>query len=541
MNPLKAIISASLLIATACPASAQQDNNDITIAHEVVPEEQAATRLRLNPVLSTPKVTPGRIPAATTFGRGELTPYIYTLDPAAYATSLGRYPWRGYASLGYGPQYNLAASAGYRFLEKESLTLDGFIQFDGMHHRSPYPALEWLYPGKVTYRRNTGLIGSNLAWRPAAGTLSAGVLYQYSAYNFPILDLPTALVEPHSINANVLKLDAKWASKIQNVDYSAAIDYHMIAFAKNEAENRGKITASALWHASTPSAWGADVSYSVAHSTIIGNKGILHLAPYYAFKARTLSAKIGGTIDIRTGNVGGKALVIAPQASIMWQALPFAAIWANASARMDDNARAYLYNEQPYLLPQFAAGFSRLFAADGGITIGPWKGAAFSVFIGHTNAKDWYMPAIETGFMTPVHIKGLHGGVAFNYTYRQFLNLRLKAEMAQSPSGNYSKGYALWRDHAKYNFTANATVRPIRSLSIDLGYHLRTHRQKMMPEGRNLNLLNISNLNATATYRFTPQWSAFLSGQNLLNHHWYLGPSVPAQGIVGMIGAAYKF
>lgn len=538
MNKIKGILCTYVVLA-ACGVNAQ-NNSDITIAHEVVPEEQAATRLRLNPVITLPKVTPGRIPAATSFARGELTPYIYTLDPAAYATTLNRYPWRGYAVLGYGPAYNLDASAGYRFIERQKLTLDAFMQFNGMNHKSGYPSLEHIYPDKVSYRRNTAMVGSNLSWRPAAGTFTAGVLYQYSAYNFPILDLPTAIVDPHDINANVVKAEGKWASRIHDVDYTVGVNYGMLSFGKHESENRGNISATGLWHASSVSAWGLNLGLTLSNS-IVGNKGILHLSPYYALSTNKLSAKLGGNLDIHTGNVGYKAIALAPEASVCWQALTFASIWGKVSGRMDDNSRLALYNEQPYLLPQFDAGFSRIYSLDGGITIGPWRGAAISLFVGHTTAKDWYMPAIKTGFMAPINIKGLHGGIAFNYDYRQYLSVNARAELAQSPEGNYSKGYAPWRDHARFNLTANATVRPINKLSINLGYHLRTHRSKILPNERNLNLLNISNLKATAAYQLTTQWSAFISGENLMNRKWYLGPSMPTQGIVGLIGATYKF
>lgn len=539
-NTFKGILCASLL--TAAIAAHAQDNTDINISHEVVPDEQKATRLQLNPGVSLPKVTLGRIPSAMSFGRGELTPFINTLDPAAYATSLSRYPWRGYAALGYGPVYNLAASAGYRLIEKEAMTLDAYMQFDGMSHKSGYPSLESVYPGKVSYRRNTALVGSNLSWRLSkTDILSASVLYQYSAFNFPILDLATRIVAPHDINANVLKLDGKWSSRIQAVNYSVGADYSMIAFGRNEAENRGKLSASAMWNASEVSAWGADVSFSLAHSTIIGNKGIFHVNPYYLFSAFRFSAKLGGDIDMRAGSVGYSRMLVAPDVAITWQALPFASLWGKVSGRLDDNSRVALFNEQPYLFPQFDAGFSRIYFVDGGLTIGPWKGAAIELFAGYTHAKDWYMPAIETGYMAPIDVKGLHAGISFNYEYQKILNLNARAEVAQSPDSNYSRGYALWRDHARFNLTANATIRPIDKLSVTLGYHMRTHRSKILANHRNLDLLNINNLKATATYSVTDRWSAFLSGENILNNKWYLGPSMPSQGIVGMIGATYKF
>ena len=51
----------------------------------------------------------------------------------------------------------------------------------------------------------------------------------------------------------------------------------------------------------------------------------------------------------------------------------------------------------------------------------------------------------------------------------------------------------------------------------------------------------ISNLKAGALYRITPQWSAFLRGENLLNRKTLLIGGMPGQGITGLVGATYKF
>lgn len=532
---------ALLLISAVANASAQNLNTEITVTHEVVPEEQAATRLRLLPTVSLPAINAGRLPAATRFAPASLTPYITPLAAAPYRDSMIRSPWRGYAALGYGPIYNLAASAGYRFIGRENLTLDAYMQFDGMSYTSHYPAIE--YDKTVCFRRNTAMAGAGTAWTTAAGTLDASVLYQYSGYNFPILDYKvTDEIIPHTIDANVAKANIGWGGKADNIDYRIAADYGLIYLGKDNANNsRIALQGNMDWHASTKSIWGVDLGFSLDHSTLTGNKGILHILPRYAFGSNTFRMRLGVDIDIKTGNTPFKpALLVAPDVNLVWQPSPYFNIWGKVSGRMDDNFRAALFDEQPYLLADFDTGMSRIYNGEAGITLGPLRGASISFFGGYTIARDWYMPAIKTGYMTPMDVDGAHGGVAFAYDYRRYLSINVRAEIAESPDGDYSRGYAPWRDHAKFNLMAQATVRPIEQLDINLGYQLRTGRQKQMPVG-NMALQNISNLRAAVSYKITRQWTVFLRGENLLNKHWYLGPAVPSQGIAGLLGAAYKF
>lgn len=522
--------------------AARDLSTEITVLHEVVPEERAATRLRLLPTVSLPEVKIGRLPSALRLAPASLTPFITPLDPAAYADSLRRNPYRGYASLQYGPVYNLGASAGYRIIEQRNLVLDGYMQFNGMSYTSKYPAID--YDGKVCFRRNTALAGAATTWTSAAGVLDASVMYQFSGYDFPILDYKvTDKIFPHHIDANVATVNAGWSGRQQKLAYRVGVDYGLIYFGGRENANNNRIALNATfdWAASTKSVWGMDLGYSIVHSSLAGNKGILHIMPRYAFSVNAFKVRIGADIDIKTGNVAFKpAMLFSPDVDVVWQPSAYFNIWGNINGRMVDNYRGDIFDEQPYLLPDFDAGISRIYNGYAGLTFGPLRGASLGVFGGYTIARDWYMPAIATGYMAPIDVKGAHAGVTFKYDYRRYLSVNVRAEIAQSPRGNYSRGYAPWRDHAKFNLVAQVNIRPIDPLGISLAYHLRTGRQKVMMFG-DLALQNINNLQAAVNYTVTRRLSAFVRGENLLNRHWYLGPAVPSQGIVVMLGASYKF
>lgn len=533
-----------LALMTASLCLAQDLNTEIVVGHEVVAEQRQATRLRLNPGITLPDLGPGRLPMESALLNAPLTPFINPLDPAAWGTTAPSSPWHGYASLFYGPVYNLGASAGYRFVDRRDLTADAWLQFNGSRYSSGFPSLDH-YDGKVTLNRNTGLAGVRTTWRPTAtnGTLMASAVYSLSGYNYPILSLADYTYTLHDITANYADVNASWQAKAGDIAYSVSADYKLMGFGgtASSINNRIKPAVSVDWKASRLSSWGLDASFAFTHSSIVDNKGVVSLLPHYALTTPTLSLRAGVNIDIRTANAPySKRALWAPNLDVCWTPSASFNIWGKLNGRLDDNFRGDIYMMQPYTLPTFDATYSRIYNGDGGITLGPWKGASISVFGGYTKAFDWYIGAIVTGDMTPVDMQGAHFGAQFDYRYRNILSLNVRGEYAPNTPGDYSRGYAPWRDHARFNLNASASVRPIQPLCITLAYQLRTDRNKMLASGY-LNLQNINNLSASVSYSLNRKWTLSLQGENLINKSWYLGPSIPCQGIMGQLGASYKF
>lgn len=541
MKMKKYLVSVSALM-LASGALAQDLNTEITVNHEIVPEEKAATRMRWLPTISLPAVNAGRLPAYSTFMPGTLTPYIMPLSAAQYADTAVCSPWRGYAVLGYGPAYNLAASAGYNFINREDLTVNGFMQFDGMRYTSKYPGIN--YDGKVNFHRNTALVGGNAAYNISGHNLSGDVIYQYSGYNFPVLDLPTLKTDKYFINANLAKVNVGWSTKLNKVDLRAMVNYGMIYFGKDMANNNRVALKSGLsWYASTKSTWLFDFNFSIDHSSLVGNKNIVELHPAYQFANRKFRLKFGIDFDVpRWDSLNEWGFLLVPELYLDWTPSQYFGLWLHSTWDLVDNNRLSMYDEQPYLMADFDADeISGIWKLQLGFVVGPFRGAALRLYTGPNIAPNWYIPAVQTGYMRSNDIGGWLWGAAFSYDYRRYLSLNVTGEYAPHKDGDYDIGYAPWRDHARYNLLVQATVHPIEKLDITLGYHLRGGREKMLADDKDMKLRTISNLQAGAAYRITPQWSAFVRGENLLNKHWYLGPAVPSQGIMGLIGATYKF
>lgn len=532
-----------LILAAIIPAhgKSQELNSEITVTHQVVPEEQAATRLRVLPSVSLPKVTPGRLPMASSLIQAELSPEILTLEPAEWATRMLRSQQRGYAALSYGPLWNLNASAGYRAVNLDSLQVDAFMQFNGFKYKSKYPDNFFGDDRTVQLRRNSGLIGARAQWISTAGILNGSLIYDFSNYNMPFP------VRPSNVNANRANANLNWNGNISaKADYHVGIDYTLLGFGYtgNPTHNIGTVDAAANWHYSARSHWGIILRQTLMHSTSGANKGVSHVEPVYTFMTPNFTARIAAVIDIKNGNVDYKyGGLVAPKIDLTWRPSSHFTLWAKTDGRLEANSRAMLYDVQPYLHADFEAGFSRIFLADAGLTLGPWAGASIGFFGGYAWTNNWMIPQDGFGEMHGVNVCGAHWGGELNYDYRRYLSLKVRAEMAQGPVGEYTTGYALWGDHAKLNLIAAATVRPIDPLNITLSYHLRTSRNKvstLMPDSYQ-NLLNISKLNASVGYQINSNWTAFVNGVNLLNRHWYLGPAIPSQGIAVMVGAEYKF
>lgn len=538
-------ITLSILAFSALNIHAQDLNSEITITHQVVPEEQAATRMRLMPKISLPSIQTGRLQPVNSTTFSKLSPFINTLEPAPYLTSLSTYPYKGYAALNYGPAYNLNLSAGYQ-LEKGRTVSNFWLQGNGVNYKSNYPDIN--YAGKVTLHRNTWLLGARTNTRLTQGTLTSSLIYEGSHFNFPILTLGTWETLKNNINANLGDLNLGWKSQIsKSTTYSVNGNYTLLNYGGTIGSTFNRLYLNGTLNRTLNRTSTASIDLGLrinSNSLTAGYQNALDLHPYYSFAHQSLNARAGANISVPMGNAARstKQLFFAPDLALDWSISPMLGVYGKFSGALHDNSRAAIYQEQPYLLSDFLAGYSRLYSGEAGLNAGPQKSANLTLFVGYSKARNWYMPAIPVGYMEPVDkVAGWNFGLNFFYAYRSLLSLNTRAEFAPHKDSDFSTGNPLWRDHAKFNWLSSVQIRPMDKLTLSASYHLRTNREKVLPQGKALNLRNINNLSMRLAYDFTPQFTASIEGSNILCQKWYIGPSIPAQGIVALIGASYKF
>lgn len=307
-------------------------------------------------------------------------------------------------------------------------------------------------------------------------------------------------------------------------------------------ENSGRIGATALWHYNEVSGWGGDFDLRLTGDSPAGiTKGVIRIAPRYTYTSRQFNARLGVILDLAAGNrsYGTPSRtdpVLAPDLMLSWTPSGSFAIWGRFSGELADNSVASVYDYTPYCDPTAAYGFSRIpVNVDAGITIGPWRGAALELRGGYSSAENWLMPdPSEPYAFTPRDVDGLHFGATLSYSYRRYLDLKVRYDAASHSSDH---GYYLWRDGARSEFGAEIGTSPIEPLDLRLTYTYREGRR----QGPEVDLGVISDLGVSAHYDINDRLGVFARAENLLDRRYYTALAIPAQGVRGLVGITYRF
>lgn len=566
-------ILAGAVLAGTVAAQAKDLKTEITVDRTVVPVERQATRLgSVVPELYSPAIRHKALGLYEYGEASEILPSISRLEPMNYGDTLSLTPYRGYASVGYFPAFNLGASAGYRLINKASTRLGAWLQYDGYSykdfesHRHDYDKLDG------SYKNNTVALGLHLDQRVGSKSrVSAGVTYSFAALTNPFYD------KDFTQNRNDFAVNAAWWSRAGRFNYHVNVDFDRFAFSKDYDKPNTMVSGiykaagetllgfkAGLAYAAdgvTP-AWGLELAGDFLNQSAYGldnfvnndkpgTHGIISLSPYYAFNAGEFHGRVGLKVDFMTGDkdtapTGDDASVrVAPDILIDYNATSQFAVFARISGGENFNTLRTMSQITPFIPSWQQYGRSNVpVTVDAGFNIGPFKGFAVSFFGGYAVANDWMMPA-RTGFLVE-DVKGWHVGLKFDYSYGSLVEASASVETAAS--GDQDKAYYLWRDRAKWAADASVTVRPIDKLSIDLGYKLRAQRScynlsSKYTGGRidEISLGNVSDLSLGARYAITDAFSVFARGENLLNHRYDIISGVAAQGLKGLLGVSLKF
>ncbi len=570
------ITAAVALTAVFCAATAQDLSKEITIEREIVPEQRAATRLNVSPAVAAPEVKTIKPEYSDRAEPTLVAVSASRLEPAAYADTLSLSPYKGYACLGYFPSFNLGASAGYRFIDNGDTRLKGWLQYEGKSYKG-----ETLNSGKLKYRDHTFALGADLRRRLGrASVLDVDMRYSLTNLNSPFVS------DSYSQNVHQAEVDLSWEGKGDAFTYDIGIGYGRFGFSKEAGisypmetlggdplrplkENSLKINLGAATDLSQSSSVALDLDAAIVNYNATAaltydpddespytlsrgpgrTRGVISLKPRYLFSSGQAFARIGARIDVSIHS--GKALHIAPDVKLGWIPSGFFSAVAEFGGGEHVNYLGSLFDYTHYLSAIYDPGVSHIpYTADVRLTVGPWKGASIELFGGYARANDWLMPANLAGDLRHEHlfegvdIKGWHAGAAVEYNYRRTLAFR--ASYRTAPQG-YRKGYYLWRDRAKYVVDASIAVTPVKELDLSVDYRYRAKRMAYsLPtapgEDYSVEELGaVNNLGAGAAYRLSDALSVFVRVENLLNKKCFLLYDIPAQGITGLVGAAYKF
>ena len=569
-------IFSGILLATVMPAVAPavcaQDNltNKITIDRVIVPEAKKVSRISTSPAILSPVVSGKRLSFGEYTSPSDLTRMLVYTDPYAWADSLEVTPWRGYASLGYFPLFNLNASAGYRIVDTRSTTVDAWLQYNGCGYKGNWSTFSTAAQSSDKYRLNALTVGADIAHRPdSLSAFTFEVDYGYTDTSRP------GYSGDFSTGINRLHTALGWQSVWRSVAYYADASLGLCGFTKDAVLPQGISPASSAV-TETSYSLSAGLSGALSPSSVIGVDGkatLLHynnantvaiapsgmpsgeiiaggkanralgsVTPYYSYRASNALVRLGVRLDV--GAHTGKTFHVAPDVLLDYTAAKIVAFYGRFGGGEHLNTLGSLLEFTPFILPDISYTNSHLpVTAEAGINIGNISGFSFGAFGAFARANGWLMPVGMPGGLAflPVDMRGWKAGLRMAYTYRTLISARASFEIA--PKG-YDKGWYQWRDRARTVASISIEGRPLRPLSLEAALQIRSSREGALATGSSLLMMDLEDaflVSAGARYEISSALSAFIRVENLLDHHYYIAPGIHAQGIHGLAGINLKF
>lgn len=537
-------IALILAISAAASAAAQDLSTEVLVDRTVVPAERGASRLGgLSPQLVLPPVTPLSLTPVDYTGLSAITRSYPRLGPAEGALAAEKSPYRGYAGIGYFPTLNIGASAGYRFVDNERMSLGASLQFDG----------ESFKPVKDVDTKQqswAGRLGVGFGYKVNdASTISASVAYEY---------LSQSTLTWQSTGTSAGRINLGWRSRAGIVDYSvgASLGFESNGDAKPAligstiegmtldglGQQQYKVDAQASAAFMENSRAGLALEADFVHTSGLAadaeaTLGTVGVMPFYQLSTGNLTARVGVKVDFAAGGEG--SVSVAPEINLQWDAAELASVWARATGGEVMNPFSAVRQLCQYQIFTTAFGRSRIpVKVEAGLNVGPFSGFTAGIYGGYASAKEWLM--LDSRYIQPFaarDISGWHAGVRMGYEHRYF-DVSASAEAAPSA---YDRRWVDFADGAKYIVNAAATVHPIDRLDIEVGYELRSHRAAFSAPDVKTDLGNVSDLRAGAAFRVTPAFTVFARAENLLGHRHLQFPLVYSQKQTGLVGVSVKF
>lgn len=326
--------------------------------------------------------------------------------------------------------------------------------------------------------------------------------------------------------------------KLGSVTLPAIDDYGMVTITPYYSFTRGLLQVKA----------GVDLDLAVKAGPEGSRYSFLHVAPDVRFAVRT--GAVGLSLDL----LGGSEL---QTLSSLWQ--------------LDYYQMPRLATTRPVYSPLDAR-----FA----VNLGPFRGFDASLFVAWKKSdrvplRGWYMPMVSQGVEPVDGLQGdgvpsysldaagmsLHGfslGGELRYAPGSYVDFR--GALSYQPQ-NGKKGYFNGYDRPRWLAEVALSVMPVEPLTLTVDYRYRGVRtiycnyydpspelggvsingSSLRPVAVGMRLPDLTLLGAGATWRFTPDFSVSLRGDNLLGRHDAILPGLPSEGVCVTAGFQWLF
>lgn len=318
---------------------------------------------------------------------------------------------------------------------------------------------------------------------------------------------------------------------------------------------------------------GKDISLSRPE-----NYSMLTLTPYYRFTRGLLDIRLGADIDF-TFNAGPDGnryslLHIAPDVKFALQTGQVG-MYLNILGGSHLNTLANLRQYNYYMMPALTTTRPTYTPLDAalGFNFGPFSGFSIGVEGRFRSSKNvplggWYQAWMNFG-MNPIpgmdlsgsltsdsrmlysldseglDMHGVSAGAYITFNPSRVFSFTARGDVQQQ---NGKTGFFNGYDRPKITVSAEASVMPTEKLKLTAGFESRAKRGiytrcvtavpvsgpvKEESEGQlhRYALPDMATVNLSASYRFTPNFSVWLQGDNILNRRDEILPLLPSQGV----------
>lgn len=543
------LLAASAVLAQG--VAAQDLSTQVNVDRTVAPEEKPATRpASLLPALTLPAATVPSLYPQTYEALSPVTRSYARLDPAAGSFAAEKSPWRGYAVLGYFPLLHGGASAGYRIADSRRLVLDASLQAEGSRNKP-----ESRDPRK--YQFYEARLGVDGAWTPDAGRLSFDLGYDF-------LNQQSILWEMQTVN--YVDAHAKWsAMATPTVGYDAwggaSFEMPGNTIVHPEASNPSKdvhfyqpyqqdylggVRGSVDFAGNSTASLAVEGRLVHTGNCVYdrigirrgGSAGHVDLTPSYMLSHGYVNATVGLRVGLGIGDFSEKKVTVAPDINIQWAPSQKAALWLRA----DGGQRVMTYHDmrqytpyQIFIAESYASNIPYRITA--GMNFSPLQGLTVSAGGGYAKADRWYMLSSTVPTFSLADISGWSARVGAEYAWRF---IKASAEAVFAP-GDYAHAWLDNRDRARTVVNASVEATPLAPLTVGVEYRGRLDRRCYLYENKSSSLGDVCDVNAYASWRFSPRLTVFGRCENILGHRYMVAAQVVSEAQAGAVGAAFKF
>ena len=516
---------------TTTPQNQKELNKEITLEKDFVPEIKKATKKNTLPAVK--KVTP---PAKTDVSYSnwanpiDVQPTIPTMMPYGYRTAHNFSDKRGYLAVGGGMAANFIGSAGYRFIDKDNLTLGAWLQHNSTWAGKNSSQMILNDNLRLKQKFNDNLVGVDLMNRFKVGTLTLNARGHFDSFNY-YGGINEAWDDDHKQTFTEFGLKGAWEAlpldvNDHEVTYNVGLAFNHAGYEKTLVENvKGakqntlNFTLGGEYAINEYTAAGLQIEGDYVNTNVFGSSNnyfIVTLSPYFSWENSVISAQLGADILLgkpmlydfsgkHKDGIDGRRVLVSPNVNLDFNFSPGAKFYVSISGGKILNTLSDMAAQNRYSDPtaSYPNSFSP-FDGEAGFKIGPFSGFNMKLFGGYGffegdlnglvipsapygGASEVVLPYTLATNYIPIKAKGMKIGADLNYKYRSLVEAN--ASIIYAPAGDdvkengWTQGYSLdGFEGASLVSKINLQVKPLRQLTLDLGLDLYTDRAHVIKE-----------------------------------------------------------